>query len=37
MTSPSNLSKLKNMKGKVNLSIEPRINTFLVKAQKNIA
>jgi len=24
------------MKGKINLSIEPRINTFLARAQKNL-
>lgn len=36
MTVPTNLKQLKNMKGKINLSIEPRINTFLARAQKNI-
>lgn len=36
LTVPGNLKNLKNMKGKLNLSIEPRINTFLARSQRNI-
>ncbi len=36
LTVPANLKNLKNIKGKLNLQIEHRTNTFLARSQRNI-